>query len=278
MSIWLVTGAGRGLGLEIARVALGAGESVAIAARQPEQLPEDLQNRQAAYPVRLDVTDPRQIATAVQKVADHFGGIDVLVNNAGRGLLGAVEEVTAEEARSLFDVNVFGLIETTRAVLPVMRSAGGGKLVHIGSRAGFEGEPGTGIYNASKFAVAGVSEALSAELTPFGIQSMVVEPGVFRTDFLDSSSLQLPRHRLAEYDGTPAHTTLDWAGESNHAQLGDPIKGAALIYRVAAGDQLPLHLPVGQDALERREAITKRLDEELTPWRDSSAATAVDTV
>lgn len=276
MSVWMVTGAGRGLGLEIARAALAGGDRVAIAARRPETLPEDLRSLDTVLPVRLDITDAQQITEAVRAVVDRFGTIDVLVNNAGRGLLGALEEVTDDEARSLFDVNVFGLINTTRAVLPVMRAAGSGKLVHIGSRAGFEGEPGTSLYNASKFAVAGVSEALAAELEVFGIQSMVVEPGEFRTDFLDSSSLQLPDDRIPEYDGTPAHTTLDWAGESNHAQMGDPVKGAALIYRVASEDRLPLHLPVGQDAIEHREAITARLENELAPWRDASAATAVD--
>jgi NAD(P)-dependent dehydrogenase (short-subunit alcohol dehydrogenase family) len=168
----------------------------------------------------------------VDSVVQRFGGIDVLVNNAGRGLLGALEELTDAETRSLFDVNVFGLINVTRAVLPHMRAAGGGKLVHIGSRSGFEGEPGVSAYSASKFAVAGISEALSVEMAPFGIQSMLVEPGVFRTDFLDESSLSVPAHRLTDYDGTPAHDTLDWVGEANHAQLGDPVKGAGLIYHL----------------------------------------------
>jgi len=155
-----------------------------------------------------------------------------------------------------------------------MRAAGKGKVVHIGSQAGFEGEPGVSMYAASKFAVAGISEALAAELEPFGIQSMVVEPGVFRTDFLDESSVQPPGRRIADYDGTPAHATLDWVTESNHTQLGDPVKGAALIYRVASGERLPLHLAVGQDALDRRVVMTERIDREMAPWRELSAVTA----
>lgn len=272
MSVWMITGAGRGLGLEIARAALAGGEQVAIGARRPERLPEDVREHPRSCPVTLDVTDQEQIDVAVSVVVDRFGGIDVLVNNAGRALLGALEEVSDGEARSLFDVNVFGLINTTRAVLPIMRDAGSGKLVHIGSRSGFEGEPGVSMYSASKFAVAGISEALAAELSPFGIQSMVVEPGVFRTDFLDASSVQLPARHIVDYDRTPA--SLGWVEETNHAQLGDPVKGAAFIYRVVGGGALPLHLPVGMDALERRAVITDRLERESAGLREESIATA----
>ncbi|AIJ23998.1 SDR family NAD(P)-dependent oxidoreductase [Amycolatopsis methanolica] len=231
----------RGLGAEIARAALAGGDTVAV---------------------------------AVESVVDRFGGIDVLVNNAGRGLLGALEEISDAEARSLFDLNVFGLINVTRAVLPCMREAGGGKLVHIGSRSGFEGEPGVSMYSASKFAVAGISEALSVELAPFGIQSMVVEPGVFRTDFLDASSLSLPENRIAAYDGTPARTTLDWVGEANHTQLGDPVQGAALIYEVAGQETLPTHLLLGRDAIDRWQVKVDRIADDTEPWRAKSIATA----
>lgn len=274
MTVWMITGAGRGLGLKLARAALAGGEHVALATRRLAQLPEDVLTHPNALPVSLDVTDQDQIATAVAEVVGRFGTVDVLVNNAGRGLLGALEEITDTEARSLFDVNVFGLINTTRAVLPSMRAAGGGKLVHIGSRSGFEGEPGVSMYSASKFAVAGIGEALAAELEPFGIQSMVVEPGVFRTDFLDASSLQVPENRIPDYDDTPAHVTLDWAGQANHTQPGDPVKGAAFIYQVVSGGRLPLRLPVGQDALDRRNVMNERIEREIAPLREASAATA----
>ncbi|QVQ52266.1 SDR family oxidoreductase [Spiractinospora alimapuensis] len=274
MSAWMITGSGRGLGLEIARAALAGGEQVALAARRPERLPDDVRTHPNALPVGLDVTDQARIDTAVTEVLNRFGAIGVLVNNAGRALLGALEEITDAEARSLFDVNVFGLINVTRAVLPAMRAAGSGKLVHIGSRSGFEGEPGASMYSASKFAVAGIGEALDAELGSFGIQSMVVEPGVFRTDLLDASSIQTPVSRVAAYDGTPAHATLDWAEEANHTQLGDPVKGAAFIYRVASGERLPLRLPVGQDALDRRIVMNERIEHETAPLREASAATA----
>ncbi|MGW4984973.1 SDR family NAD(P)-dependent oxidoreductase [Streptomyces mirabilis] len=250
------------------------GNNVVVAVRNPERVPADLKNSDNVFAVALDVTDNDSIPQAVEAAVDRFGGIDVLVNNAGRGLLGALEEITDAEARSLFDLNVFGLINVTRAVLPVMRKQGSGRLVHIGSRSGFEGEPGVSLYSASKFAVAGISEALSAEMAPFGIQSMVVEPGVFRTDFLDASSLSVAANRITDYDDTPAHVTLDWIDQANHAQLGDPVKGAALIVEVASTERLPTHLYLGRDTIERLEVKYQQVQEDLAPWREKSAATA----
>ncbi|NEW72929.1 SDR family NAD(P)-dependent oxidoreductase [Streptomyces rhizosphaericus] len=276
MATWFVTGASRGLGAEIARAAVAGGDNVVVAVRNPDRIPEDLKDAANVLAVALDVTDNDSIPGAVKAAVDRFGGIDVLVNNAGRGLLGALEEISDAEARSLFDLNVFGLINVTRSVLPVMRGQGSGKLVHIGSRSGFEGEPGVSMYSASKFAVAGVSEALSVEMAPFGIQSMVVEPGVFRTDFLDASSLSVAAQRISDYDGTPAHVTLDWIDQANHAQLGDPVKGAALIVEVVGGEKLPTHLYLGRDTLERLEVKVQRIQDDLAPWREKSAATAHD--
>ena len=275
MSTWLISGAARGLGAEIARAALRAGDDVVLTARSTDRLPADLSASDHLLPLALDVTDHAAIPAVVQAAVDRFGGIDVLVNNAGRGLLGAVEEVSDAEARSVFDLNVFGLLALTRAVLPVMRRQRSGKLVHIGSRSGFEGEPGVGLYSATKFAVAGISEALAAELAPFGIRSMVVEPGVFRTDFLDASSLSLPAQPIADYDGTPAHVTLAWSSRANHTQLGDPAKGAA-IREVVAGEVLPSHLYLGADSIERREVLVERIHADIAAWREASIATAHD--
>ncbi|GAA3729347.1 SDR family NAD(P)-dependent oxidoreductase [Streptomyces tremellae] len=276
MSTWFITGASRGLGLEVARAALRGGDTVVAAARNPRKLPADLTRSDRVLGVTLDITRGEEITPAVETAVQRFGKVDVLVNNAGRGLLGALEEITDAEARSLFDLNVFGLINMTRAVLPSMRAAGAGKIVHIGSRSGFEGEPGVSMYSASKFAVAGISEALAVELEPFGIQSMVVEPGVFRTDFLDTSSLSTAARRIPAYDGTPAHATLDWIDTANHTQLGDPVKGAALIYEVASGDKLPGHLALGRDAVERRLVKIRSLQDDLATWQEKSAATACD--
>lgn len=276
MATWFITGGSRGLGLEITRAALNGGDNVVVAARDPRKLPDELRRHDRVLGVALDVTRSEDITAAVETAVEHFGTIDVLVNNAGRGLLGALEEITDAEARSLFDLNVFGLINVTRAVLPVMRAAGAGKIVNIGSRSGFEGEPGVSMYSASKFAVAGISEALAVELEPFGIQSMVVEPGVFRTDFLDASSLSTAVERIPAYDGTPAHTTLDWIDTANHTQLGDPVKGAALIYEVTGQDRLPGHLALGRDAIERQLVKIRSIQDDLAAWQDKSAATACD--
>lgn len=276
MATWFITGGSRGLGLEITRAALNGGDNVVVAARDPRKLPDELRRHDRVLGVTLDVTRSEDITAAVETAVERFGTIDVLVNNAGRGLLGALEEITDAEARSLFDLNVFGLINVTRAVLPAMRAAGAGKIVNIGSRSGFEGEPGVSMYSASKFAVAGISEALAVELEPFGIQSMVVEPGVFRTDFLDASSLSTAVERIPAYDGTPAHTTLDWIGTANHTQLGDPVKGAALIYEVTSQDRLPGHLALGRDAIERQLVKIRSIQDDLAAWQDKSAATACD--
>ncbi|MEO3795957.1 SDR family oxidoreductase [Nonomuraea sp. B10E15] len=276
MSTWFITGASRGLGLQIARTAVAHDDTVVAAVRDPAGLPDDLKRSDRVLGVRLDVTRSEEIVQAVESATQRFGSIDVLVNNAGRGLLGALEEITDAEARSLFDLNVFALANLIRAVLPGMRAAGRGKIVNIGSRSGFEGEPGVSMYAASKFAVAGISEALSAELAPFGIQCMVVEPGVIRTDFLDASSLSTAKHRIGAYDGTPAHVTLDWAGTANHTQLGDPVKSAALIYEVTCQDKLPGHLYLGPDTLERLQVKLDRIEQDAASWREKSAATAHD--
>jgi NAD(P)-dependent dehydrogenase (short-subunit alcohol dehydrogenase family) len=274
MATWFITGAARGLGAEIARHALEAGHDVAVGARRLDALPDDLRGAERCHPVTLDVTDQAQIDRAVAQIVDRFGTIDVLVNNAGRLLVGAFEEISDAEARSLFDLNVFGLINVTRAVLPTMRAAGNGKIVHIGSRAGFEGEPGASLYSASKFAVAGISEALAVELGPFGIQSMVVEPGALRTDFLDAGSMSVAKGRLAAYDDTPAHYVRDGVAAFNHVQPGDPVRGAALIVEVVDGKTLPSHLLVGGDAYERLEVKNAMVAEHIAPWRSRSLDTA----
>jgi len=282
MATWFITGTARGLGAEIARHALKAGHDVAVGARRVDALPDDLRGTQRCFPVTLDVTDQAQIDRAVAQIVERFVTIDVLVNNAGRVLVGAVEEVTDEEARSLFDVNVFGLINVTRAVLPAMRAAGNGKIVHIGSRAGFEGEPGVGLYSASKFAVAGISEALAAEVGPFGIQSMVVEPGALRTALFGAGSRSDAAARLAAYDGTPAHyvrDAIDLADRTlpedavNDAAPGDPVKCAALIVEVTDGETLPSHLLVGGDAYERLEVKNATVAKHNAPWRSRALAT-----
>ncbi len=276
MSTWFITGASRGFGAEIARAALRNGHDVVLTARKVDQLPDGLAPSERLLAVPMDVTDHDAVQAAVEQAVDRFGTIDVLVNNAGRGVVGAIEELSDGEVRSLFDLDVFGLLDVTRTVLPVMRRQKTGVIVNMGSRAGIIGEAGVGVYNAAKFAVAGISEALDAELKDFGIRVLVVEPGYFRTDFLDGSSLQLPDRLLADYDGTPAHDMVNLSSEANHTQMGDPVKGAELIYRVVSSGRLPSHLYLGGDTIESQETVMRRAAQDIEAWREESTATAHD--
>jgi NAD(P)-dependent dehydrogenase (short-subunit alcohol dehydrogenase family) len=277
MATWFITGASRGLGAAIARHALDQGDDVVATARRPAAVTATLGESQHLLAVALDVTDEQQVQAAVQAAVDRFGRIDVVVNNAGRGLVGALEEITDAEARDQFDVNVFGTMNVIRAVLPTLRAQGSGAIVNLSSTAGLAGGPGSTMYNATKFAVEGITEGLREELAPFGVRVMVVEPGAFRTDFLDDSSLQLPATSIEAYDGTPAHDTVQWCLDNNHAQHGDPAKLAALLYDAATGPEVPLRVPVGWDAVRTMEHRIAANTAQLAAWRDRALATSHDT-
>jgi len=267
--VWFVTGSSRGFGLEICRAALAAGERVVATARRPESIDLPADPRLLTLP--LDVTDESAAQAAVAAALERFGAIDVLVNNAGYGLVGAVEEVDDAETRELFDVNVFGLLNVTRAVLPDMRRRGSGRILNISSVAGIATGAGSGIYSASKYAVEGISESQRFELEPLGIHVSVVEPGVFRTDFLDPSSLRTARRTIADYAATDRRA---WAEEENRQQPGDPAKAAAAILELAASPEPPLRLPLGADCVARIESKMASFSAELDEWR--AVATSTD--
>jgi NAD(P)-dependent dehydrogenase (short-subunit alcohol dehydrogenase family) len=274
VAVWFITGASRGLGLEVAREALNRGDSVVATARHPDAVESALPgfgDRLLAVP--LDVTSEEQARAAVAQAVGHFGTIDVLVNNAGRGLLGAVEEISDAEARAVYDTNVFGLLTVTRAVLPVLRGQRSGRVLNISSVGGFTTGAGWGVYGSTKFAVEGLSEALHAELAPLGIQVTVIEPGVFRTDFLDSSSLHRANDVLDDYAGTSGKTR-NRADESNHAQEGDPVKAAKAIFALAETPDPPLRLQLGADSVDRVEAKLVKVQAELDRWRELSVSTS----
>lgn len=279
MSVWFVTGAGRGFGAEIVRAALAAGHQVVGAARRPEAVREAVSSAgDDLLTVALDVTDERQAKAAVEAAIARFGRIDVLVNNAGRGLLGAVEEASDAEARALYDTNVFGALTVIRAVTPVMRGQRAGHIVNLSSVGGFVGSPGWGVYASTKFAVEGFSEALSAELAPLGVRVTIVEPGYFRTDFLDSSSLHATGNRIDDYADGPAGTTRQRAANVNHGQPGDPAKGARAIVDVIDSGRAPLRLQLGADCVAIVEAKLASVREELETWRTVAMATNHDDV
>jgi NAD(P)-dependent dehydrogenase (short-subunit alcohol dehydrogenase family) len=273
MNVWLITGASRGFGREIARQALERGDRVVATGRHPEQVATALPgygDRLLAVP--LDVTDPAQPAAAAQAAVGRFGRIDILVNNAGRGFLGAVEEASSEEVEAVFRTNVFGLLAVTRAVLPVMRAQKSGRILNLSSVGGFAQVPGWGIYGATKFAVEGLSEALRAEVAPFGIEVVIIEPGSFRTDFLDGSSLHMASQLIEDYAAT-AGQVRNLAADRNHAQVNDPVKGAAAIVAIATVADPPARLQLGADSVAAVEAKLQQVADDLSKWRELAVST-----
>ncbi|WP_028935800.1 SDR family NAD(P)-dependent oxidoreductase [Pseudonocardia spinosispora] len=276
MSVWFVTGASKGFGEHIVREALSRGDQVVATARRPETVTETFPDAGDSLAVAaLDVTVEAQAQAAVDLALHRFGRIDVLVNNAGRGLLGAVEEASDAEVRAVFDTNVFGLLAVTRAVLPVMRRQGSGRVFNLSSVGGIAVGQGWGVYGGTKYAVEGLSEAMRQELAPLGVQVTIVEPGVFRTDFLDDSSLHTVAAEIEQYRQT-AGSTREYAVTNNHRQQGDPVKLAEVIADVAAADHQPVRLQLGADCVAR---VSQRLDAiraELDEWRPVAESTAFE--
>lgn len=275
MKTWLITGASSGLGAAIAAEALKQGDRVAVCARdldRARRFAEPFGDK--ALAVRMDAVDGQTITGAVAQVVDWSNGIDVLVNNAGHGLHGAVEEVSDEEARALFDVNVFGLLDVTRAVLPGMRERRTGHVINIGSVAGLAASAGTGLYSATKFALEGISEAMHAELGPLGIKVTVVEPGPFRTEF-NGRSLHRAGTTIADYAPTAGERSAALRAGSGK-QPGDPGKAGRLIVDITRSDAPPLHLCIGKVALARAREKLEDLIGELDAWEERSTATAFE--
>lgn len=270
MTVWFITGASRGFGLEITREALSRGDSVIATARNPQAVLDALPDGgDRLLAVGLDVSAPEQVSAAVDAAIERFGRIDVLVNNAGRGLVGAVEETSDSEARAIFDVNVFGMLAVTRAVLPHMRAARSGLVVNLSSVGGFVAWPGWGVYAATKFAVEALSEAMTHELAPLGIKSVAIEPGPFRTNFLDGSSLSMARSHLDDYSAT-AGAARGWATDTSYGQEGDPVKAAKIIVDLASYDKLPERIQLGANAVDDVAAKLARTASDQEQWRSVS--------
>jgi NAD(P)-dependent dehydrogenase (short-subunit alcohol dehydrogenase family) len=272
MRVWFITGASRGFGARIAEEALAAGDAVVATARDPSTITARLGSHERLLAARLDVTSEAEAHEAAGQAVRKFGRIDVLVNNAGYGLLGAIEEASAQETEKIFGTNVFGLLGVTRAVLPHMRRQRSGHIINLSSVGGYTGYPGWGIYGATKFAVEGISEALGAEVAPLGIHVTVVEPGFFRTDFLDETSLALTAQQIDDYCETVGRTRAH-AADVNHGQRGDPRKLAQAFMELVNAASPPTRLPLGSDTVQRIEAKNARVAQELAAWRKVAIST-----
>jgi NAD(P)-dependent dehydrogenase (short-subunit alcohol dehydrogenase family) len=276
MTVWFITGASRGFGLEITKEALSRGDSVIATARNPQTVLDALPDGgDRLLAVGLDVGVAEQVKAAVDAGIERFGRIDVLVNNAGRGLVGAVEETSDAEARAIFDINVFGLLAVTREVLPHMRAAKSGLVVNLSSVGGFVSWPGWGVYAATKFAVEALSEAMTHELAPLGIKSVAIEPGPFRTNFLDGSSLSVVETHIDDY-GATAGAARGWAADTNYGQDGDPVKAAKIIVDLAGYDELPERIQLGAAAVNDIAAKLQRTAEDQDDWRSISLSADFD--
>jgi NAD(P)-dependent dehydrogenase (short-subunit alcohol dehydrogenase family) len=271
MRTWFITGASRGFGALIAEATLAAGDSVVATGRNAKAVADRLGERPALLALPLDVTREDQAQAAVAAAVERFGRLDVLVNNAGYGLLGAIEETSGPEVERLFATNVFGLLAVTRAALPAMRRQRAGHIINFSSIGGYEGHMGFGVYCATKFAVEGITEALAAELAPLGIKVTVVEPGFFRTDFLDGQSL-VNTTPIADYAGTVG-AVRSFAAGANHAQPGDPSKLATAILALAGAEDPPLRLALGSDTVALIERKNRSVIDELARWRSLSMST-----
>jgi NAD(P)-dependent dehydrogenase (short-subunit alcohol dehydrogenase family) len=271
--VWLITGASSGFGRALAEAALARGDAVAAAARNADALAE-LGNAEHVLPVSVDVTDAAQRERAVEATVERFGRVDVLVNNAGRTQVGAVEETTDEELRALFELHFFGPTALTRAVLPHMRRQGGGAIVQMSSVGGQVTAPGFSAYCATKFALEGLTETLRDEVAGFGIRTLIVEPGAFRTGLFRPDAAY-ESAEMPEYAETVG-PTREYVRGNHGAQPGDPAKAAEAILAALDADEPPLRLVLGADAIGNIEEHLEGVATELAAWRSLGEATAIE--
>ncbi|WP_080236869.1 oxidoreductase [Spirosoma rigui] len=266
--VWFITGASKGLGLELVNQLIRQGHRVAATSRDGAELRRAVGTTSANFlPLAVDLTNETSVGEAIQATINQFGQIDVVVNNAGYGQLGSLEELSDREARANFDVNVFGMLNVIRQVMGQLRKQQSGHILNVSSVAGITGNfPGWGIYCATKFAVEGLSESLAAEAAPFGITVTVVEPGYFRTDFLSSGSLQVPQHSLEAYALVRQSEAVHQQQISGN-QPGDPVKAAAAMIQITSEPNPPLHLLLGQDAYQMTELKIKALQDDMNRWK-----------
>jgi NAD(P)-dependent dehydrogenase (short-subunit alcohol dehydrogenase family) len=273
--VWLVTGAGRGMGVDIARAALAAGHAVVATSRNADTVTAALGQDDDLLAVKLDVTNPADAQAAVKAAVGRFGRIDVLVNNAGNFYAGFFEEISPEDFRAQIETTLFGPLNVTRAVLPVMRAQRSGLVVAISSTAGIVGQEFCTAYAASKFGVEGWIESLTPEVAPFGIRTMLVEPGFFRTELLTPESTNYAEASIDDYAERTKDTVVGWQG-MNGKQVGDPAKLAYALVQLASQDEPPLRFAAGADAIATVEQKAKDLLAQADAYRALSSNLAHD--
>jgi NAD(P)-dependent dehydrogenase (short-subunit alcohol dehydrogenase family) len=270
--VWLITGAGRGMGADIARAALAAGDAVVATARKTDSVTAALGEHDDLLAVKLDVTDPADAETAVKA---RFGRLDVLVNNAGNFNAGFFEEISPQDFRAQIETTLFGPVNVARAALPVMRAQRSGLLVTISSTAGIVGQEFCTAYAAAKFGVEGWIESLTPEVAPFGIRTMLVEPGFFRTELLTPESTQYAVSSIQDYAERTEQTVAGWKS-MNGLQSGDPAKLAGALVQLASQDDPPLRFPAGADAVAALEQKARDLLAQAGAYRELSSSLAHD--
>jgi len=273
--VWFITGAGRGMGVNFAKAALTAGYAVVATGRNPDVVTKAIGEVDDLLVIKLDITSPEDAKAAVAAAVGRFGRIDVLVNNAGNFYAGFFEEILPEDFRAQLETNLFGPVNVTRAVLPVMRAQRSGLVVTISSTAGIAGQEFVSAYAASKFGVEGWMESLTPEVAPFGIRTMLVEPGFFRTELLTEESTNYPEPSIDDYAEKTRQTVTAWKG-MNGLQGGDPARLATALIQLASQDQPPLRWPAGADAIRTFEQKAKDLLTQANAYRELSSSLAHD--
>jgi NAD(P)-dependent dehydrogenase (short-subunit alcohol dehydrogenase family) len=270
--VWLITGCSTGFGRALAEAVLKKGDSLLATAREPEQLHALIEDYpETAKVVRLDVTVSQDSQAAIDAAIATFGRIDVLVNNAGHGLIAALEEVSDTEIHQFFETNFFGALRLMRSVLPVMRQQGNGHIVNMSSTAGLVGFGGSSLYCGAKFALEGTSEALAKEVEPFGIKVTLIEPGAFRTDF-NGRSLAVAERSIDAY-ATVSDTALQWFKAMDGQQPGDPVRAAQAIIQAVESPHPPMHLALGTDAMSLIQEKLEWVKTDLDAWQSVTVST-----
>ena len=272
--VWFITGASSGFGKALTQYAVSQGHRVVATARRQEKL-ESLAKTapEQIFPISMDVTKREEVKRAVKKAIDKYHSIDILINNAGYGIVGALEETPEAAFRNQMETNFFGAITVTQEVLPQLRKQKNGAIVNMSSMGGNMSFGGFSAYSASKFALEGASEALAQEVAPFGIKTMIVEPGAFRTEFAGSALKHMPK--IEAYDEIVGGTR-DFAKKMDGTQEGDPLKAAKAIYIALQADKSPLRLQLGEDAINAVKEHAEVLIKELEEWRETGENTRLE--